>query len=165
MKVADVMTLVEYNEWATGHVLDAAARVAPEQFTAPPRLNTASLQATLVHVLSAQRLLRTRLADGTSSPTLRPEEFPNVDVLRAFWQEETATLRAYLRALDDGALEETVRFRRLSGELSDPIVRWHVVMQMLTHGAQHRSEAALLLTEYGQSPGDLDFIVFVLRLR
>jgi uncharacterized damage-inducible protein DinB len=68
-------------------------------------------------------------------------------------------------ALDDGALGEAVQFRRLSGELSDPIARWHMVMQMVTHGAQHRSEAAAVLTAYGESPGDLDFLFFILGLR
>ena len=28
-------------------------------------------------------------------------------------------------------------------------------------GTQHRSEAAILLTSYGQSPGDFDFTMFV----
>jgi hypothetical protein len=35
----------------------------------------------------------------------------------------------------------------------------------VTHGTQHRSEAATLLTNYGQSPGNLDFLFYILHLR
>jgi uncharacterized damage-inducible protein DinB len=35
------------------------------------------------------------------------------------------------------------------------------MMHVLFHGAQHRSEAAEMLTEYGFSPGELDFFVFL----
>ena len=34
---------------------------------------------------------------------------------------------------------------------------WHSMMHVLFHGAQHRSEAAEIVTEYGFSPGELDF--------
>jgi uncharacterized damage-inducible protein DinB len=40
-------------------------------------------------------------------------------------------------------------------------VLWHLLVHVLNHGTQHRSEAALLLTSYGQSPGDLDLILFL----
>jgi len=33
-------------------------------------------------------------------------------------------------------------------------------MEVIIHATQHRSEAAMLLTDYGQSPGDLDFLPF-----
>ena len=45
------------------------------------------------------------------------------------------------------------------------IARWVIVTQLVTHGAQHRSEAATLLTNYGQSPGDLDFFLFIFQRR
>jgi uncharacterized damage-inducible protein DinB len=165
MKLTQAITLVDYSAWATGHILDAAARLEPAQFTATPDPNTASLQSILVHAFSAERLWRGRLQSGVSPPMPHSDDIPDVDALRRLWHEEAAAFREYLTTLDDGAMEETVQFRRFSGELSDPIARWVVVTQLVTHGAQHRSEAATLLTTYGQSPGDLDFLFFILRVR
>jgi uncharacterized damage-inducible protein DinB len=165
MKLAEALTLVDYNAWATGHVLDAAARLEPGQFTATPDSNTVSLQSILVHALSAERLWRVRLQSGVSPSMPRADDIPDVEALRKVWHEEAAAFREYLTTLDNGAMAESVQFRRFSGELSDPIARWVVVTQLVTHGTQHRSEAATLLTGYGQSPGDLDFLFFILRAR
>jgi uncharacterized damage-inducible protein DinB len=32
---------------------------------------------------------------------------------------------------------------------------------LLIHSIQHRSEAAAMLTDFGRSPGDIDYIFFV----
>jgi uncharacterized damage-inducible protein DinB len=165
MNITEAIALADYNAWATGHILDAAARLEPGQFTATPDSKTPSLRSILVHALSAEWLWRVRL-QSSISPSMTPaDDIPHVDALRTIWDEEATAFRNYLTTLDDGALEETVQFRRSSGELSDPIARWVIVTQLVTHGTQHRSEAATLLTNYGQSPGNLDFLFFMLRLR
>ena len=37
---------------------------------------------------------------------------------------------------------------------------WQTMVHVVNHGTQHRSEAAVLLTIMGRSPGDLDLIDF-----
>ena len=165
MKPTEAITLVDYNAWATERILDAASRLEPGQFTATPNSNPASLQLILIHALSAERLWRVRLQSGISPSMPQVDDIPDVATLRQLWHEEASAFREYLTTLDDSAMDESVQFRRFSGELSDPIARWVIVTQLVTHGAQHRSEAATLLTNYGQSPGDLDFFLFIFQRR
>jgi uncharacterized damage-inducible protein DinB len=40
-------------------------------------------------------------------------------------------------------------------------VLWHLLFDAVNHGTQHRSEAGVLLTRYGQSPGDMEFSLFL----
>jgi uncharacterized damage-inducible protein DinB len=157
MQKAEILLLLDYGRWATGRVLDAASKVSEEQFTTSLIPQTMSLRDTLVHMLGAERLWCTRMETSISAATLRAEDLPNVQALRRRWPEEERAMRAYLSTLDDGALDGTFRYRRSSGAMSDPLTRWHTLMHLVNHGTQHRSEAALLLTAFSHSPGDLDF--------
>jgi uncharacterized damage-inducible protein DinB len=40
---------------------------------------------------------------------------------------------------------------------------WQTIVHVVNHGTQHRSEAAAILTGYGQSPGELDFDTFLIE--
>jgi uncharacterized damage-inducible protein DinB len=40
------------------------------------------------------------------------------------------------------------------------IPMWQTMVHLMNHGTQHRSEAAVILTEAGGSPGDLDVLDF-----
>ena len=38
---------------------------------------------------------------------------------------------------------------------------WQALAHVVNHGTQHRSEAAVLLTDVGHSPGDLDMVDYI----
>lgn len=161
MNQNDVQTLYDYTYWARDRVLAAARRLTPEQFVTPLVTGQGSIRATLVHALAAERNWRMRCQEGVS-PTgpLVEADYATLEILTDRWHEEEARMRGYLAALTDDALQQTMRYRTTQGtQFEHPL--WQALFQAVNHGTQHRSEVALLLTAYGASPGDLDFVMYL----
>jgi uncharacterized damage-inducible protein DinB len=156
--------LYAYNSWANDQIARATAELPPERFTASALVSHGSLRGTLVHIYGAEYVWRIRCAEGIS-PAALPDaaDFPDFDALLSVWQREQEAMHAYLRVLKQGALNESVRYQTTKGKAhEDPL--WQLLVHVVNHGTQFRAEAAILLTQYGRSPGDLDFIRFT-RLR
>lgn len=160
MRIQDLLLLYDYNYWANGRILTAAAQASPEQLVDPARFGFVSLRATLVHTLDAEYGWRMRCQHHSSTPDMAETDFPTVDLLKQRWHEEESAMRAYLATLQDDDLASVLRYTIDTGELRERVL-WHCLLHVVNHGTQHRSEAAALLTEYGHSPGDLDFTVFL----
>ena len=69
-------------------------------------------------------------------------------------------MRPYLEGLSEADLNAAVTVRAPNGG-EYQLIRWHMLTHAAMHGMQHRSEAALILTQLGQSPGGLDFIAYL----
>ena len=161
MTTSEIAVLFDYNYWANHRVLDAAARVTPAQFIAPAGLSHGSVRGALVHVLSAEVVWRLRCQEGISPPAMLVETgFPTLESLRDFWKEEELAMRAYLDGLTDDDTRGPVRYQTTK-RVSYQNELWHVLAHVVNHGTQFRAEAAVALTEFGQSPGDLDLIFFL----
>lgn len=150
MDVAEVRYLFAYDRWATEKVLEQLDGVDPELWGRGGVVGDRGLGSILVHMLGAH--MRWRLAfDGSEErPELEQEPIPSPSDAVARWRVE----------LD--------AFDRLVGEITPgflgyvhagvPVTR--MLLHLVNHGTQHRSEAALLLTQAGRSPGELDMVNF-----
>ena len=160
MNQSDILTLYNYNYWATARVLNAAAKLTPDQFTAPAGLSHGSVRGALTHTLSAEIVWRLRCADGISVSVLPAEtDYPTVDILRERWHDEEQKMRTYLHSLSDEALNRTVQYKTIKGVPFENVL-WNLLVHVVNHGTQFRAEAAVALTAYGHSPGDLDLLAF-----
>ena len=160
MNKNDILTLVDYNYWANARVLNAAAKLAPDQFIAPAGLSHGSVRGALVHILGAEMVWRLRCAEGVSLSALPNEnDFPAVEVLRERWLDEEQKMRAYLNSLSEEALYQTVQYKTTKGVPHENVL-WNLLAHVVNHGTQFRGEAGVALTAYGQSPGDLDLLLF-----
>jgi uncharacterized damage-inducible protein DinB len=161
MNRSDILTLFDYNYWANARVLRASARVSPEQFTAPARVSHGSLRGTLAHILGTEIVWRMRCQEGIS-PTAVPNEseFSSLESLVQRWQSEEQAMRGFLSSLNDEDLTRTIRYTTTRGVPFENVL-WNLLVHVVNHGTQFRAEAGVVLTEYGQSPGDLDLLVFI----
>jgi uncharacterized damage-inducible protein DinB len=161
MRGADISALYNYHFWATMRILDAATLVTDEQFTAPTRFPMSSLHRTLVHMLAAEVYWLDWWQGKPPLPFLTVEDLTDGAAIRARWHQYEADLRAALLTLDEQDLDRptTHTVPRLGIDYTAPL--WLMILHPTYHGAQHRSEAAQMLTEYDRSPGNLDLPVFL----
>jgi uncharacterized damage-inducible protein DinB len=169
MKIDEIKLLYDYNDWIDARFLAACAKVSPEQYAAPASYGRGGLRATMVHMLdniwqqriTLQGFYKDPLADEAAydATELHEDAFPTLAALQERWMIEQREMRAYIDTLTEETLNGTIRYV-IPGAVRELAV-WQILLDVILHASQHRSEAAALLTGYGQSPGDYDLIMFL----
>jgi uncharacterized damage-inducible protein DinB len=160
MNKQDILLLYQYNQWANAKILDTAARVTQEQFTAPASFPHGGLRSTLVHALVAEWIWRQRWKGTSPVDRFRPEDFPTFASLQTRWRDEEKQLMDFVTNVTDESLNSTFSYTNTAGQPFTRIL-WQAMAHVVNHGTQHRSEAAAMLTGFGHSPGDIDLIYFL----
>ncbi len=160
MEPALIQTLLDYNTWATERILNAAQPLSAEEFGAPGSLSHGGLRGTLLHTLNAEIIWRSRL-QGKQPPfsLFAAEDFPNPTTMKTAWTAENQVLQSYVQTLDEAALQQTIHYKNSKG-ITFENEAWKSLVHLVNHGTQHRAEAAILLTDAGHSPGDIDMILY-----
>ncbi len=163
MSIEYFRTLYEFTAWANEQLFAAAARLDEQDETAldlPLAGGYGTLRETLTHLVSAQRVLLARARGEASPPQLLASGFATVSDLRACWETSDREMRDFLATLDDDALARPVAYVNTQGEPNEYAL-WHILSHLIMHTAQHRAELAMALTQYGVSPGWLDFSYYL----
>jgi uncharacterized damage-inducible protein DinB len=117
----------------------------------------------LVHLVDLQRTWLAR-AQHTIAPPLDPTAYSTLAALRDAWKNINEANRTYVAGLGADDLGEIVRYTNAKGE-PQAYPRWQILLHQALHTAQHRSEAALLLSRLGYSTGWLDYLIYVDEMR
>jgi len=160
LNTTDIRTLIDYTDWANRRVLDTAAQLSPAQILAPAQVPMHSLLGTLAHTLGAEVIWRRRWEGEWPVPVDDIAAYQTLDQLVARWRDETTALYAFVASLTDDDLTRVFAYKNSKGTSFQQIL-WHLIVHMVNHGTQHRSEAAILLTSAGHSPGELDLIGYL----
>ncbi len=154
MQTDEIRTLYAYDRWATKRILAQLPGLDPEVWSRTNVVDERGLGGILVHQLGAMQRWRHGFMQDGQEPSPERAPLPTIDQLCAMYDAEWEAVDAWLPTLTDGFL----------GHVEDGVPVWQMLLHVVNHGTQHRSEAAALLTAEGRSPGDLDLIFFAEEL-
>ena len=146
--------------WDTNQrMLDGAAHLDEADLQASHAYGRSSIHDLLFHILNADRSWRMALESGVQSEFLPPEDYPGLAELVSGFAAERDAWQVLLEALSADEIEADCELTSRRGRIVT-FPRWRVLQHLILHGMQHHTELAQLLTQHGQSPGDIDFIFF-----
>ncbi len=153
------LKMFAYNYHINSRLLNLAANLTPEQWDEKQDIGRqSSLRETMFHILTVEEEWFHFCEHGTSKFGFRKfSDYPDVVSLRTYTDENYGRMRTFLENLDEDRLTDTVTGPQPGGEIRTLAV-WYILTHVLYHSAQHRSEAAIMLTRFGQSPGFIDFM-------
>lgn len=85
---------------------------------------------------------------------------PSIKTLYEEWFDLEFEMQAFLGELSENELFSEFIYKRSDGAAYTSKYA-DVFTQLALHDMQHRSECAVILTIFGHSPGNLDFIVYL----
>jgi uncharacterized damage-inducible protein DinB len=151
MSADEIRQLFAYDRWATERLLRALDGIDEVTWRRSEVIDERGLGGILIHMLGAYQRWRHGLADDGVESRPEREPLPSPGELRSRWEIEWPAMESFLASIDDAWLDrddEGVGFA------------W-MLRHLANHGTQHRAEAAVLLSQAGRSPGDLDLIVWL----
>ncbi len=154
-----IRQLYDHSAWATKKILDATQRLTTEQYDGHP-WDTASIHEIMTHTLAASTVWLARWLGENPTSRIQTDEVPTPADLAARWQAHDTDMRAYLATLTDTDLNAPFTFRTSVDGVTSTLPLWMLFLQIYGHNIQHRSEVAAILTHYGQSPGNLDLLIY-----
>ena len=164
MQIDQIKELYDYNRWANDRLWQAVEGLNPNQLNIDMHNGMGSILTTLLHMVSASWIWRTRWQGNMPTSTLAIEDFPTLQSIRTRWQEEEEQLQRFLTTLQDDDLQRELRYTRIATPdqaFTQPL--WQMMLHLINHQTQHRSEIAMQLTALNHSPGELGMSNFFNR--
>ena len=158
MRRDDMLALFDFNYWADRQVLAAIAELPAAQFRAPAQFTYRNLRGTMVHTLDVELSWRRRLRGEPRDvwdQSLAEADYQTVGALAEHWARDEVEMRDWLGSLTDEDLAAVVDLGN-----QDRFPLWYYLVHVVTHSAQQRRDAAIILEKLGRSPPDLEFLYY-----
>ncbi len=159
-QLAQVTSLYAYNEWANGHVIDAASALTEDDYGRDLGASFGSVRGNLAHIVGAQTLWLGRFNSAGGGKL--PEADGSLGGVRRLNATFHTRLRDFLAFLGESDLASAVSYVDTRGSAHEHPLG-PLLVHVVNHGTHHRAEAAMLLTSLGHGPRQLDYVFFELE--
>jgi len=159
MTVQDILTLFEYDAWATNRTLESVSALAEDVYLKDRQSSHGGIHGTLVHLFSAGWTWLERWKGTVVSRHVTVEEIPALGQLRDRWKGYRADLDSFLGRLTDGVLDAPLPYSDMRGNRhSEPLAQQ--MLQVTNHASYHRGQVVTMVRQAGGKPVATDLIAF-----
>jgi uncharacterized damage-inducible protein DinB len=142
-----------FNDWANKRTLAAMEKLSDKKESV----------VLLSHLIRAQNKWMRRIENDPAETEIKwfdtPYEFEN---LEKNWNASLNEWLKFLAGLDEGGLDEQIRFAPMADEPSGVSKLLDVVLQLNYHSILHRAQICLRLHDQGFEPPQVDYIYYVM---
>jgi uncharacterized damage-inducible protein DinB len=163
---AHFVTMAQYNAWANARVYRAAAALPEDLYRKDTGAYFKSLQGTLNHLLTADRIWMWRLTgSGAYQTQLDAIVYADLPSLSAARQAEDKRLIDFVAGLSEPEFEEMWDYKTLSGAPQRQRRR-EILAHVFNHQTHHRGQVHAILTSLGVAePDPLDLVLLQRELQ
>lgn len=147
-----------YTAWASRRLVDAVARLSPEDLKRDFQTADHSALGTLVHVFAADRIWLARVTGAPNQPFISDADY-SLAVLQNDWPALLERWQQWAQAVTDESAQASVAYKDTQGNaFSRPL--WQLVLHVVNHGTHHRGQVSGFLRAMGQTPPPLDLTAY-----
>jgi uncharacterized damage-inducible protein DinB len=151
-----LLTLYEYNAYATGKLLDTVEKLGEDQLSQEMSPSHGTIRRLLQHMLTTETFFlavcQGHLLD------FEPTRYSTVEEIRAYWDGLEHRMRRYIEKVEEDELKRIREFRMHDRPYA--LSAWELLVQAFVHAAHHRGELSILLSQVGQPMPNIDIIQY-----
>ncbi len=157
-----IQLLFGYHYWALNHLVNSLLRLPPEQVViASPHFYHGTAFQTVLHILDVDwSWLQMCKGNPQTKYLWEVETLPDLKAAHEFLAHEEMRMMDYLRELCDIELTAKIEL----GTAKHQEEQWCILLHIINHGTEHRTEIGHYLTECGNSPGELGFMYYLRKV-
>jgi uncharacterized damage-inducible protein DinB len=149
-----IRAYMEYNDAMNRKVWDSIMTLSDEHFIENLGYSHGSIRDLMVHmaVVDGRWLRGLKEEPEARGYSVDPASFPTRQKAFEFWDQTAHELMAYTQSLEESDLSITPM------GMYGPV--WQVLLHLVNHGTDHRSQVLRALTDFEAPTFDQDFILF-----
>lgn len=130
-------------------------QLSQEQFTQDADYSHGAVRDQIIHLISVDDTWFSDLRGVALPEPLNPADFPDLESIRAYWDDVEKNMRDYLADLRDDMLS----IKPLGGDDKD-LLLWQILLHVVNHGTDHRAQLLRSLNDLGVETTSQDYIFF-----
>ncbi len=147
MNSQSMKSIFDYHIWANHQVWDCLESISAEQFMEDIDYSRGSIQSQFFHLMQSDDYVPIPLERPAVGGDIKKEDFMDMAVMRAHWDQVEANMRETIASTTDEQLQATTSLP--AGETSIDVPVWEALLSIINHGTNHRAQILMQLHKLG----------------